>query len=262
VHANTIYDAQKKAAAHFKAKKVWEVNIKLAEKDGKQVTHLPLDEAEQLDELSKSTLKSYIKKAGKDAADHASASQMHYSAAKHYQRHPKEGYAKKSFNKSAEEDKKATKRFRGIDKAVSKLEESEELDEMMTRKHFQMVADTIKSHPDQQKRNELAHHHSEIFRRENPRFDHKRFYAAANAQLKEETLSELKSSTLKNYISKSVWDVQHHGHAAGELDAKGKKSLGTAHSKKAYKRLAGVRTAATKLARRAPDKIKFKDIDD
>ena len=40
VNANTSFEAQKIAAAQFKAKKSWEVTIVLAEKDGKQVTHV------------------------------------------------------------------------------------------------------------------------------------------------------------------------------------------------------------------------------
>ncbi len=39
VHAETSYDAQKKAAAQFKAKKSYEVTVVLAEKDGKPVVH-------------------------------------------------------------------------------------------------------------------------------------------------------------------------------------------------------------------------------
>jgi hypothetical protein len=60
-------------------------------------------------------------------------------------------------------------------------EEAEQLDETPTRKHFQQVADVIKSHPDAAKRKELAAHHAGIFKAQNPRFDHTRFYAAANA---------------------------------------------------------------------------------
>lgn len=60
-------------------------------------------------------------------------------------------------------------------------EEAEQLDEQPTRKHFQQVADVIKTHPDAAKRRELAAHHAGIFKTQNPRFDHKRFYAAANA---------------------------------------------------------------------------------
>ena len=43
VYANSSYEAQKKAAEKFKAKKSYDVTVKLAEKDGKQVTHKPLD---------------------------------------------------------------------------------------------------------------------------------------------------------------------------------------------------------------------------
>lgn len=39
VYADTMYEAQKKAAQHFKAKKEWEVNVMLAEVDGKQYVH-------------------------------------------------------------------------------------------------------------------------------------------------------------------------------------------------------------------------------
>jgi len=60
-------------------------------------------------------------------------------------------------------------------------EEAEQLDETPTRKHFQQVADVIKAHPDAAKRKELAAHHAGIFKTQNPRFDHTRFYAAANA---------------------------------------------------------------------------------
>jgi hypothetical protein len=55
------------------------------------------------------------------------------------------------------------------------------LREMFTRKHFRQVADVIKAHPDAAKRHELATHHAEIFAKQNPRFDHKRFFSAANA---------------------------------------------------------------------------------
>src|SRR5574343_1393020 len=58
----------------------------------------------------------------------------------------------------------------------------ETLKEALTSKHFQMVADTIKAIEDPKRRSELAKHHAEIFAKSNPRFDHKRFMAAANVQ--------------------------------------------------------------------------------
>lgn len=43
VHADTLYEAQKKAAEFFKARKVYEVAIGLAEKDGVPVIHRAVD---------------------------------------------------------------------------------------------------------------------------------------------------------------------------------------------------------------------------
>ena len=74
--------------------------------------------------------------------------------------------AKKAKEKAAAKAKKAVK------------EETEQLDEVMTRKHFQQVADVIKAHPDAKKREELAAHHSQIFKKSNPRFDEGRFRKA------------------------------------------------------------------------------------
>ena len=58
----------------------------------------------------------------------------------------------------------------------------EELDEAVSRKDFQMVADLIKTHDNHDKRKELATHHAEIFHRQNPRFDRAKFMQAANVQ--------------------------------------------------------------------------------
>lgn len=57
----------------------------------------------------------------------------------------------------------------------------ESLDEAVSRKHFQQVADLIKGHESQEKRNELASHHAGIFAKQNPRFDHARFHKAAGS---------------------------------------------------------------------------------
>lgn len=39
VYAETSYEAQKKAAAFFKAKKSYDVTVVLAERDGEEVVH-------------------------------------------------------------------------------------------------------------------------------------------------------------------------------------------------------------------------------
>jgi hypothetical protein len=59
------------------------------------------------------------------------------------------------------------------------------IDEAVTRKHFQQVADLIKTHDSHDKRKELAQHHAEIFANQNPRFDKNRFYQASNVKIEE-----------------------------------------------------------------------------
>lgn len=74
---------------------------------------------------------------------------------------------------------------RKYDEAITYNVVKDIIEETFTRKHFRQVADVISKHPDAAKRKELASHHSEIFAKSNPRFDKKRFYAAANAELGE-----------------------------------------------------------------------------
>jgi hypothetical protein len=63
----------------------------------------------------------------------------------------------------------------------SSLEELDEssINEAASRKDFRMVADLIKNISDEAKRKELAQHHADIFKQQNPRFSHDKFYAAA-----------------------------------------------------------------------------------
>jgi hypothetical protein len=58
-----------------------------------------------------------------------------------------------------------------------------------TRKHFQQTADLIKQIEHPEKRKEMAAHHASLFAQQNPRFDKKKFYAAAGVN--EETVSEV-----------------------------------------------------------------------
>jgi hypothetical protein len=56
--------------------------------------------------------------------------------------------------------------------------DTSELDEAMTRQHFQHTADLLKHIDDPAKRMELAKHHAGIFKAANPRFDHAKFMKA------------------------------------------------------------------------------------
>ena len=53
------------------------------------------------------------------------------------------------------------------------------LDEAATRKDFRKVAELIRDIEDKVKRLELATHHADIFKQQNPRFSHEKFYKAA-----------------------------------------------------------------------------------
>jgi len=109
-----------------------------------------------------------------------------------------------------------------IAKGVEKNED--EMDETMTKKHFQHVADTLKQIEDPKKRAEYAKHHSAIFQHSNPRFDHAKFMKAAGVDEMEEGqvkgwLMDMESDavdmTREAFIKKHgqsqahVWDKVH-----------------------------------------------------
>jgi len=84
---------------------------------------------------------------------------------------------------------KAGDKFKVGDKEYTLKDDSNnegEIDETMTKKHFQHVADTLKQIEDPKKRAEYAKHHSAIFQHSNPRFDHAKFMKAAGVDEMEE----------------------------------------------------------------------------
>jgi hypothetical protein len=77
-------------------------------------------------------------------------------------------------------------------------EEVEQVDEAVTRKHFQQVADLIKSHDNPGKRKELAQHHAEIFKQQNPRFDHGKFMKACGVNEWKEEVEQQDEALIGN----------------------------------------------------------------
>jgi hypothetical protein len=55
-----------------------------------------------------------------------------------------------------------------------------DLQESVSRKHFEQVAATVKAIEDPQTRQHFADHHASIFAKQNPRFDHVRWHKACN----------------------------------------------------------------------------------
>ena len=111
-----------------------------------------------------------------------------------------------------------------------------------TRKHFQQVADLLKNIPDEAKRKELAQHHAGLFKQQNPRFDHNRFYSAAgvkvdealepgsapsNAQLNRNVLANIRRATQTLKLAGVNPTVAAAGHRDfGKLAAKNPKAPG------------------------------------
>ena len=62
------------------------------------------------------------------------------------------------------------------------MDETAELDEVQTRKDFEMVAGLIKNLENREKAKDLAHHHDKIFAKSNPRYDSKKFFAACGLE--------------------------------------------------------------------------------
>jgi hypothetical protein len=86
-----------------------------------------------------------------------------------------------TLTKASQKDTKAEIKSRLGKHTKPKNLPEETIEEAVSRKHFQQVADLIKGHESQEKRNELASHHAGIFSKQNPRFDHGRFHKAAGS---------------------------------------------------------------------------------
>ena len=135
------------------------------------------DEVESINELSPKTLDSYKDKASDDALHHVGQSIKNSLTSK-------SDYHLKMALKRSVGGALAQKKLIAKEEFISDLEES------VTRKHFQQVADIIKSHESHDKRKELAQHHAGIFATQNPRFDRSKFMKAANVQESVDELDE------------------------------------------------------------------------
>jgi hypothetical protein len=164
------------------------------------------EEVEQLDELGntpagQAALKAVYARGDKEISDWNKKPESGYSSApkkvvKHFaggmnahRRLLGKGISTGNFEK-AKRQMDYAKKMRG--------EEVEQVDEAVTRKHFQQVADLIKSHDNPGKRKELAQHHAEIFKQQNPRFDHGKFMKACNVNEWKEEVEQQDEALIGN----------------------------------------------------------------
>ena len=117
--------------------------------DGEDLAHLRKEEAEELDELSKTTLASYAYKAAGSAADKSKEAERRASSAKDAEKRakdPKLSFAKSAnqaiqkhdMNKSSAAAGKSEKRLGGVLKAVSKLAYKEEAELQEANESYSM----------------------------------------------------------------------------------------------------------------------------
>jgi hypothetical protein len=67
----------------------------------------------------------------------------------------------------------------GSNSYLQKNASNDQIEESVSREHFREVANTIRAIEDPKKHQEFADHHAALFAKQNPRFDHARFHAAA-----------------------------------------------------------------------------------
>ena len=102
----------------------------------------------------------------------------------------------------------------------------ETIEEAVSRKHFQQVADLIKGHESQEKRNELASHHAGIFAKQNPRFDHGRFHKAAGSTA-HEAPKKMEEAAYSFKAARSGKDIGKPGKNFAKIASKAGKEYGS-----------------------------------
>jgi len=146
-------------------------------------------------------------------------------------------------------EKSTIKKAHDIAKSIEKNEG--ELDETMTRQHFQLFADTVKQIEDPKKREDIARFLADVFEKINPRFDIDKFYSAAGVihQYKglesqgenEATVDKAELERKLDYL-KQKYNAQMANAYAGDPDeteeeiARIEKQLGITHEGKKMKK--------------------------
>jgi hypothetical protein len=226
------------------------------------------EEVEELDELSKSTLGSYVNKASRDAST-SKASSANWAHTSTKAKNPRVKDAAEKY--SDEEEARHNKRMAGIGQAVKKMtkEEVEELDELKkstlgsyVKKASKDLASRAFDHGEDEHR-QYGYgdddEEDERVDREEKKIEtrQKGIARAANRLAKEETLDELSKSTLGSYVKKSSKDLasrafdhgedEHRQYGYGDDDKEDERV--DREEKKIETRQKGISRAANRLAK-------------
>lgn len=210
-----------RAKANYNAKKAQKALDALTEEMLEEMSDEDFDylveNIEQLDELSKDTLKSYIKKSPKSLADHAlnlASKTLTYDPTGHKEYLANKKYQKKKNNKE-----------KGVERALNRLhkEETEQLDEISseTLKSYKNKADSsirmankfkdhdekeLEKYPDPQKEVEkdMKEYHEKNVKEARLKIA-RRLAGLRKANMREEEqLDEISSKTIRLYMNKAI----------------------------------------------------------
>ena len=256
------------------ANKAGEKKVKRLSGIATALSKLAKEEVENIDELSKKTLGSYVKGAKFDAIQQTYAKKNAEAEKKDLNReypnikrtHPDYEKVSDKYYKADSDYEKADnrmiKRSRGINKAVDKLtkEEVEDLDELskkMLGSYAQAATmDAAKKGNEVAKIGNnlaaLAHPMSPLNKLNKRLAGHAQ---AINKLTKEEVLDELSKKTLGSYVNKAVTSVHNLGYNAGSKMSSGDVNTGMKSAINSIKRQTNINTAVKKLAKEAKEEM-------
>ena len=201
----------------------------------KATDRLAKEEAEQIDELDKKTLGSYVKKSSGNMAGNAAVAAAQASS---------------SMKKSSPETKRnITNRMKGIARATDKLTKEEvELDEVSDKK---LDAYRQKAFADQPAGDDGSDKYRKRKFGRDLAFAKQTGRAKVRATKEEVELDELNKSTLGSYIKKSAAERGHAGVEAGAASSGSRDQKDAMSTMK--KRLKGIKMATDKLTKEEVD---------
>lgn len=261
-----VSDAQRKAVWASKNEKGVKEEFNLEDFSIEEIEEYMMSEDfEQLDEISKQVLGSYVKKASADIAKREVRIDRAMDASGSNYNEPS---MQKALNKNV-------KRVAGLNKAADKLAKEEvELDEAMTP--MQKLKDALDRHSEKAVAANKAGDHEAVKVHQSymNKIKTKMGKLAKNEEIdlnEMEELCEISKQTLASYIPKAAQSArfsgmtaQHYANKSDRARNKGMQnayhSLSMKYKNKAWDREANIKKAAQKLAKEETDVITFKEL--
>ena len=219
------------------------------------VSKVPRNE-EPINELSKNTLRNYVKKAATNRDAHANLAHHYEIRMKSGDSHPMDSTYNKKSGKSYYQhwhntlDGKAKKRQKGIRTAAAKIQKEEDLQELSKEKLRDYVGKATRDLESKDGQGRAAWNRGDykaFDKKLNHGMNRAHHILKAKDKLRgEEPINELSKKTLGSYIKKATNDVSYHSFSAGD-QMKGRGPNSEKHDAKAFSRQKGVEKATDRL---------------